>query len=165
MRITAQLIDAGTGHYMWAERYDREFKDIFALQDEIVLKIMRALQLTLSEGQRHSIKGNAPKSLDAYLKLLKGRSYFQRPSPDNNAEARQLFEEAIALDPTYSGAYRTLARTHLRDVWYGWSSIDGGLQDRFLALMMHCPYRASHHVAPESNGPLGRQSKAAGTKV
>ncbi|MDZ7696286.1 MAG: tetratricopeptide repeat protein [Deltaproteobacteria bacterium] len=121
VRITAQLIDAGTGHHMWVERYDREFKDIFALQDEIVLKIMRSLQLTLSEGQRHSIKGNAPKSLDAYLKFLKGRSYFQRPSPDNNAKARQLFEEAIALDPTYSGAYRTLARTHLRDVWYGWS--------------------------------------------
>jgi adenylate cyclase len=121
VRITAQLIDAATGHHMWAERYDREFKDIFALQDEIVLKIMRALQISLSEGEQHSTKGDAPKSLDAYLKLLKGRSYFQRASSENNAKARQLFEEAIAIDPAYSAAYMSLAHTHLRDVWYGWN--------------------------------------------
>ena len=121
MRITAQLIDAATGNHLWAERYDRELKDIFSLQDEITLNIVRSLQVTIGEGDRHTTAKRAPKSLDAYLKLLKGKAHFLSPTPANNEKARQLFEEAVLLDPDYLAAYALLARTYLREVWLGWS--------------------------------------------
>ena len=121
IRITAQLIDAETSHHLWAERYDRELKDIFTLQDEITLNIVRQLQIKLSEGKRHSIKSKAPKSLEAYLKFLKGRGYFMRPNVENNVKARELFSDAVVFDPEYPAAYMALARTYLRDVWFCWS--------------------------------------------
>jgi adenylate cyclase len=121
VRITAQLIDAATGNHLWAERYDRELKDIFSLQDEITLNIVRALQVTVGEADRHTTAKRAPKSLDAYLKVLKGKAHFLSPTPADNAKARKLFEEAILLDPDYPVAYALLARTYLREVWLGWS--------------------------------------------
>jgi len=121
VRITAQLIDAATGSHLWAERYDRELKEIFSLQDEITLKILRSLQVAIGEADRHTTAKKPPKSLDAYLKLLKGKALFSSSTWADNEKARQLYQEAVLLDPTYQPGYTLLARTYLREVWLGWS--------------------------------------------
>jgi adenylate cyclase len=120
VRITAQLIDAMTGHHLWAERYDREMKDIFALQDEITLKIMTAMQVKLTEGEQARMKeGKGPRSLDAHLKLLEGISYSQHFTAEGNASARRLMEEAIALSPADAEGYARLATTRSLEYFFG----------------------------------------------
>jgi TolB-like protein/class 3 adenylate cyclase/Tfp pilus assembly protein PilF len=117
IRITAQLIDAITGHHLWSERYDRELKNIFALQDEITMKIITALQVELTEGVQARVFGKGTDNLEAYMKFLQGREYVRRRTKDDNVYGRRLVNEAIALDPNYAQAYRTLAGTHMIDVW------------------------------------------------
>jgi adenylate cyclase len=119
VRITAQLIDAPTGHHLWAERYDRDLKDIFALQDETTMKILTALRVTLTEGEQARVCDRGKGNLDSFMKILEGNSYFLRFNENDNVVARQMFEEAIALDPENSGAYSSLGWTYLADVWYG----------------------------------------------
>jgi adenylate cyclase len=119
VRITAQLIDATTGYHLWSERYDRELKDIFALQDEITLKILNALQVKLTEGERVRIYGRGTDNLEAYFKVLEGREQSSRFNEDGNAMARKLFEQAIALDPNYAMAYWRLSATYLMDLILG----------------------------------------------
>ena len=119
IRITAQLIDARKGHHLWAERYDRDLKDLFPLQDEITMKIITALEVTLTEGEQALVAGSGTDNLDAYLKILQARDLKRHQTVENNYKARQLAEEAIALDPKYSQAYRWLGGTHLIDVWLG----------------------------------------------
>jgi len=117
VRITAQLVDARTGNHLWAERYDRNLKDIFALQDEITMKIIKELQVRLTEGERLRLYSKGTDNLKAYLKLLEASEHFQRMNDEGNAKARNLYEEAIALDPEYPEAYASLGWTHLLDVW------------------------------------------------
>jgi len=121
VRVTAQLIDATTGHHLWAERYDRELKDIFALQDEITMKIINALEVKLTEGEQASIPRKGTASLESYVKALQAIEYLNRRNKDDNLLARQMAEEAIALDPGYSRPYRVLGYTYLRDIRYGTS--------------------------------------------
>jgi len=134
VRITAQLIDVATGNHLWAERYDRELKDIFSLQDEITLNIVRALQVTIGDGDRHTTAKRAPKSLDAYLKLLRGKALFASSNLADNEKARRLFEEAVFLDPDYPTGYALLARTYLRELWLGWSKDSSSLLQKALDL-------------------------------
>jgi len=119
IRITAQLIDARKGHHLWAERYDRDLKELFALQDEITMKIITALEVELTEGEQARVAGSGTDNLDAYLKILQARDLKRLQTIENNHKARQLAEEAIALDPNYAQAYRWLGGTHLIDVWLG----------------------------------------------
>ena len=122
LRITAQLIDAINGKHLWAEKYDRVFKDIFALQDEISMKILVALQVELTEGEKSRIYAKTTNNLDAYLKFLKGRNeYSESFTKETNAQAWQWFQEAVALDPQFSAAYEALGWTHVYDARYGWS--------------------------------------------
>jgi TolB-like protein/Tfp pilus assembly protein PilF len=118
VRITAQLIDALTGRHLWAERYDRDLKDIFALQDEITMKIITELQVKLTEGERVRLWSKGTANLEAYLKLLQGREHFYRMNKEDNALARRIYDEAIALDPEYPEAYSMLGWTHYMDVWF-----------------------------------------------
>jgi len=117
VRITAQLVDAKTGHHLWAERYDRDLKDIFALQDEITMKVITDLQVKLTEAEQARLLAKGTDNLGAYLKLLQGREHHYRMNKEDNALARQLFQETIALDPEYPKPYAFLATTHLMDVW------------------------------------------------
>jgi adenylate cyclase len=119
LRVTAQLIDATTGYHLWAERYDRDLKDIFALQDEITMKILEALQVKLTEGEGARVWARGTDNLEAYLKFLQGREYVRRFNKESNALARQMFKEVIVLDPEYAMGYRFLAGTHMMDIWYG----------------------------------------------
>jgi adenylate cyclase len=130
VRITAQLIDAPTGHHLWAERYDRDLKDIFALQDEITMKILTALRVTLTEGEQARVYDRGRGNLDSFMKVLEGNSYFFRLNEDDNVVARQMFEEAIVLDRENSGAYTALGWTYLADVWYGSSESPGKSMER-----------------------------------
>jgi adenylate cyclase len=114
IRITAQLIDATNGHHLWAEKYDRELKDIFAMRDEITLKIANALQVKLTYGEMANWGSPTP-SVEAYIKTLQSWEHFNRLTPDDNILSRQRAKEALALDPNYSSAMEMLAWTLLMD--------------------------------------------------
>jgi adenylate cyclase len=119
VRITAQLIDAKTGHHVWSDRYDRELKDIFALQDEITMKIIRAVGMTLVDGEQFGEESLPPSgSLEVYMKAMKAAEYFWRQNKEDNVLARKEIEEAIALDPEYPILYSMLAVTHIYDLWF-----------------------------------------------
>jgi TolB-like protein/class 3 adenylate cyclase/Tfp pilus assembly protein PilF len=119
VRITAQLIDAITGHHLWAERYDRDVKDIFALQDEITMKIITALQVKLTIGEVAHTMAKGTKNLEAYIKCMQSVAILGRHTKEGNAMGRKFAEEAIALDPKYSRAYVALAQTYMLDVLLG----------------------------------------------
>jgi len=128
VRINAQLIDAGTGHHLWAERYDGKMDDIFALQDKINQKIVAALavKLTVNEQEQSVIKET--NSIAAYDAFLQGWELYLRQTPDDFAKALPLFEKSIALDPNYGRAYAALALTYLEASGYGWIWSMGDLQ-------------------------------------
>jgi len=119
VRITAQLVDTQTGHHLWAERYDRELRDIFALQDEITMKIITAMQVELTEGERIRVQAKGTDNLQAYLKFLRGEAYFLRYNADGFMLARPFFEEAIVLDPEYPDPYLRLGNIHLNEARLG----------------------------------------------
>ena len=121
VRITAQLIDAIKGHHLWAERYDRELEDIFAIQDEITKEIIASLQPKLMETQQAAFLAKGTDNLQAYLKWLQANEYFLKVNKDDNVLARQKAEEAIALDPDYVAAITTLAWAHAVGARFGWS--------------------------------------------
>jgi TolB-like protein/class 3 adenylate cyclase/Tfp pilus assembly protein PilF len=121
LRITAQLVDALTGHHLWSESYDGEAKDIFALQDEITMEVVTAMRVKLTEGDQARLSTKGTKNLKAYLKHLEGIEQFFLLNKEANFRAKQLFEEAIALDPEYGAAYGFLGNCHVIDVLYGWS--------------------------------------------
>jgi adenylate cyclase len=121
IRITAQLIDALNGNHLWAERYDRNLNDIFSVQDEITKKIITAMQVKLTEGEQAKAAAKGTKNLEAYLKYLQSRELIHRINIESNALAKQLAEEAIALDPEYAWAYKVLGQSHMLDVWLGTS--------------------------------------------
>jgi adenylate cyclase len=114
IRITAQLIDATSGHHLWAEKYDRELKDIFTMRDEITMKIAAALQVKLTEGAAANW-GPETKSVEAYIKMMQSLEHFKAFTPDGNILARQKAKEALDLDPNYSGAMEMFAWTLLMD--------------------------------------------------
>ena len=112
VRITAQLIDALTGHHVWAEKYDRHVKDIFAVQDEITKKIITALQIELTEGEQAHVYASGTDNLEAYLKAMEANWLNSQSSKEGILKARKLAEEAIVLDPKYAFAYRVLGSNH-----------------------------------------------------
>jgi len=132
VRITVQLADATTGEGLWAEHYDRPLRDIFALQDEIVRRIVTTLnlQLTLAQQGRFLIPRETG-NLEAYDDVLRGVQYRLSFTKDGNAKARQMFEKAIQLDHKYARAYSALAANY----WLGWilllSSDPNGLERAF----------------------------------
>ena len=117
VRITAQLIDAVKGIHLWAERYDRDLKDIFAIQDDITKQIIAALHVKLTIGEDARIIAGNTNSLDAYMKYLESREYHMRMNKEDNLTSRRLLEEAISIDPEYGTAYALLGATHMLDVF------------------------------------------------
>jgi adenylate cyclase len=165
LRITAQLIDAVTGHHLWAERYDRELKDLFALQDEITMKILTALQveLTLGEDARMGSKGTS--NLEAYLKLLQARELAGRYNKEDHVRAQQLIEEAIAVDPQYAGAYRFLGATYVMEQVMGWSkspeqSLERALEMAQKALALDASFAEAYALVGRIHLARGEYEKA-----
>src|SRR5215813_3059914 len=121
VRITAQLIDATTGEHLWSQRYDRSLKDIFALQDEIVQKIVTTLKLQLTVREQGWIVRKHTDNLEAYDYFLRGIESSNRLTKEANTQARQMFEKAIALDPQYAEAYAWLGWTYYIEWSWQWS--------------------------------------------
>jgi adenylate cyclase len=116
VRITAQLIEGKTNHHIWSETYDRELKDVFAVQDEITMKILTNVKVRLTGDEEHTVRAaKRATNLQAYLKILEGITY---NNESKYSEARKAFEEALSLDPK-SPAYGWVAWTYLMDVWFG----------------------------------------------
>ena len=121
VRITAQLVDAGTGGHVWAERFDRQLDDIFAVQDEVTKKIVSALEIKLTKKEAAQLTGSATSNIEAYDYYLRGIEKFRLKSRDGNNQARRLFEKAIVCDPHYAAAFAYLSRTYVTDWAHGWS--------------------------------------------
>ena len=119
VRITAQLIDAASGGHVWANQYDRDLTDIFALQDEVKEQIVGALEIELTPTQEAS-EAPAP-SIDAYDLYLRASAALDQATDATNREAERLFEQAIAADPDYANAYMGLGRSHLQRWQLQWS--------------------------------------------
>jgi adenylate cyclase len=119
VRITAQLIDALSGHHIWAEKYDRDIKDIFAVQDEITKEIISALQVKLTEGEQAEVYAKGTDNLEAYLKVMKAHWLYTQGTKEGVSKAQALAEEAIALDPDYALAYKVLGGAHGMTLFLG----------------------------------------------
>jgi adenylate cyclase len=123
VRVTATLSDAETGVQLWSDRYDGEVKDVFAVQDEITHKVVGTLAIKLHDIERQRSLAKPPDNLQAYDYLQRGREFLRRDTRADTRTARRLFEQAIALDPTYASAYVALARTRLLTATAGWTEL------------------------------------------
>jgi len=132
VRVTAQLADATTGDHVWAERYDRPLQDIFAVQDNIVQRIVTTLNLEFTlvhQGWQFARHTDNP---EAYDDTLRGIEYLETPTKEGNLKARQMFEKAVELHPKYSTSYMDLGTTYWLDWVLQWSddpsALDQALQ-------------------------------------
>jgi adenylate cyclase len=121
IRATAQLIEADSGNHLWAERFDRDLANIFALQDEITQNVVAAIEpeMLLVEGRRAARKSTA--SLDAFDCCMRGQWHFHQLTRENNSKAETWLRRSISLDPTFAQAHMALARTLNNRIWQGWS--------------------------------------------
>jgi TolB-like protein/Tfp pilus assembly protein PilF len=115
VRITAQLIDAATGRHIWAERYDRDLNDIFALQDEITTAITGAVGPSFAAAEEQRASRKTPENLDAWDLAMRANWHLWRINKADLGEAQRLFEEAIELDPNSSFAHSGLALAYIRE--------------------------------------------------
>jgi adenylate cyclase len=114
LRVTAQLVEAQTGNHVWAERYDRNLADIFAVQDEITEAATIAVAPAIADAERQRAMRKAPESLDVWAAYQRGLWHLCKATPDDDAIARDLFQQAIDLDPTFAGSYSALALVQLQ---------------------------------------------------
>ncbi len=121
VRITAQLVDGISGGHLWAERFDRDLTDIFAVQDEVTREIVSALALNLTEGERRRVASEHTGNLEAYDCFLRGREHWWRQREEPNRQARELLQRATELDPNFAPAHALLASIHVRDYANQWS--------------------------------------------
>jgi len=138
VRITAQLIDGTTGHHIWAERYDRELKDIFAVQDEIMREIVVAVDVELSEGEQARFWSSGTTNLEAWECVRMGTT----GALEGNTQVKKLFEKALELDPSYAIAWVMLGW-----IYQGYSDVasianDPNGPDSALASMLDCAQKA-----------------------
>lgn len=109
LRVTAQLIDVGNGYHLWSDRYDRDMKDVFAIEDEISENVARALEVVLSDDEKRAIKKVPTEDIQAYDYYLRGRQYFYQFGRKSLEYARHMFTRAIQVDPEYALAYAGVA--------------------------------------------------------
>jgi adenylate cyclase len=133
IRIVTQLIDTTTGGPLWSQRYDRPLQDLFALQDEIVQKIVTTLKLQLTLQEQGYVVRKHTDNLEAYDAFLRGLEYLYRYTKEANIQGRQMFEKAVALDPQYAEAYAWLGLTYHAEWIMRWSA-DPQTMERALAL-------------------------------
>jgi TolB-like protein len=144
VRVTAQLIDALTGRHVWAERYDRELTDIFAVQDEITSSITGAVAPSFVSAEARRIERKVPESFDAWDYAIRGNWHLWHLGKRHLAEAKRLFQAAIDLDPSSSMALSGLAMVHSYEVVWGWA--DDPAKSRVMADEM-----AQRAVAADDN--------------
>ena len=120
VRITAQLNDVVTGSHLWAERYDRDLADVFAVQDEITEAIVAAIEPQLYAAENFHARRKAPDSLDAWDLVMRALSHYWRVTRQDNVVAQALLEKAISIDPSYGQALGVLATSYMFTAHMGW---------------------------------------------
>ena len=155
VRITAQLIDGADGGHLWAERYDRDLEDIFAVQDEVTRNIVEALKVRLTDDESKRIGIAGTQSLAAYDYVLRGRELVYRYTPEAVAEAERLFEKAIELDTAFSAAYSNLSWALFVHYTSGWDGAGKDMLDRGFRM-------AQKAVELAPNDPLARRTLSLG---
>jgi len=123
VRITAQLNDAATGSHIWAERYDRNLADVFAVQDEITEAIVAAIEPQLYAAENFRARRKPPESMDAWDLVMRALSHYWRVTRQNNVVAQALLEKATAIDPDYGQALGVLATSHTFSAHMGWEDM------------------------------------------
>ncbi len=121
VRITVQLIDATTDYHMWSESYDRDLSDVFALQDEITLKLMRKMQTKLTFGEQARLWEGGTTNIQALDRHMRGNDCFFRYNEKDNKQAQLFYKEAINIDKFYAMPYVMLGSVHFSDLFLGWS--------------------------------------------
>jgi adenylate cyclase len=154
VRISAQLIDATTGHHVWAETYDRVLRDIFAVQDEITGVIVASAASELYSTETERTMRKEPRDLGAYDLVMRGGWHFNKLTPHDNAKARSLFERASERDPRYAFAFTGVALTHYWDILFQWSDAP----ERSVAELSRA---ARTSVSLDGEDPLGQVALAA----
>ena len=167
IRINAQLIDALTGHHIWAERYERELKDLFALQDGITMKILTAIQVKLmgEEVSRAEKYYKGKQGLDCYLKILEGYKYREGSNIEDIRAARRIAEEAIAICPELPPAYVLLGAIHSMEYWTSsgkslQDSIEKGIEAAQKALALDDSNASAHALLGDFYGLKREYDKA-----
>ena len=157
VRITGQLIDGATGGHLWADRYDRDLTDIFAIQDEITHTIVDQLKVRLLPEEKKAIEQAPTENVEAYTHYLRGREFFHTRTKGSLQLARRMFARATELDPNYARAYAGIADCD--SVLHAWHGVDISLETLFatcakaLALDPNLPEaHASHGLALSTNG-------------
>jgi len=123
LRITAQLNDVASGGHIWAERYDRDLADVFAVQDEITEAIVAAIEPQLYAAENFRARRKAPDSMDAWDLVMRALSHYWRVTRQDNVVAQALLEKATALDPNYGQALGLLAASYTFSVHMGWADM------------------------------------------
>jgi TolB-like protein/cytochrome c-type biogenesis protein CcmH/NrfG len=123
VRITAQLNDAATGSHIWADHYDRDFTDVFAVQDEITDAIVATIEPKIYVAENFRARRKPPNSLDAWDLVMRAMSHFWRVTRQDNMVAQALLEKAIAIDRNYGQAHGLLATSHMFGVHMGWADL------------------------------------------
>ena len=153
VRVNAQLIDAGSGAHVWADRYDGELKNIFGLQDTITRNVVKALAVELTQDESARVAQRGTGNVQAYDVLLKGWEHYLKQTPDEFKAAIADFKRAAELDPTYGRAYAALAAIHWEIYTRYWGTAMGLSRDtqadaeKYLAKAMKDPTPLAHEVA------------------
>src|SRR6478735_7305351 len=127
VRITAQLNDVATGSHIWAERYDRDLADVFAVQDEITESIVAAIGPQLYAAENFRAQRKPPGSLDAWDLVMRALSHYWRVTPQDNRVAQALLEKAIDIDPQYGKALGLLATNRIFEAHMGWADMGSAM--------------------------------------
>ena len=151
VRITAQLIDAASGGHLWADRYDRDLTDIFEVQDDVTRRIVDALKVTLSSGEKERLADTKTSNLAAYDCLLRGREFMlgEEKNRETFEQAIKYFKKALESDPNYSQAYACLGFAHIFDYQNRWTD------DPDSSLLLAKQY-ARQAIDKDPNEPLAR---------
>ena len=153
IRITAQLIDTGNGHHLWAERYDRELTDAFKVLDEITQRIVAALSIKLTGSEQQQLAHHATDDFEAYELFQQGRRFVSTYTEEGFSRGKQMFERAIALDPDFARAYGGLAVAMMRQIIAGY--VDDPAEARQRALELAKKAVSIYPDSPEVQWALG----------
>jgi adenylate cyclase len=167
VRINAQLIDPTTGGHLWAERYDGTMENIFALQDNITQKIVAALKVTLTRGEKNQAAIRETSDPAAYDAFLKGSAHYRRKTPEDFMKAVPYLDEAVERDPNYSRAYAALAAVYwegARSLWSNYLDMSKTeaemMANIYLVEAMQNPTPLAHWIASDIHRSFGRHQKA-----
>ena len=158
VRITAQLIDSNTSYHMWAQYYDRDLQDVFAVQEEIARRITSALAVKLTKEEEKHMGRPYTSSEVAWEYFMRGTELARRFTAQDNANARALFEKAIGLDPEFARAYASLAAAHRQDYFGRWTLDPQSSEDMAYRMAQKAVELARRELEPKPSLPYALQS-------